>query len=364
MLRVAIDATPLLGDRTGVGVFVDGALSALPGHDLALQAFGLTWEGRKLLPELLPAGIRAARIAVPAGPMLRLWSVTDHPVAEWWTGSVDVVHGTNFVVPPTRRAARVVTVHDLTAVRFPQLCTPTSLRYPKLVRRAIGDGAFVHTPSAFVASEVIEVFGAEPDRVVAIQHGVDTEVVSSMRGSGPPTIVAIGTVEPRKDFPTLVRAFDAVAATHRDVLLVIAGPDGWGQEALADAIDAAVHRDRIQRRGWVDDQERSRLLAEAAVFAFPSRYEGFGLPLLEAMAAGVPVVTTSAGAIPEVAGDAALLSAPGDVNALASNLIAALDDTGCRQRLIDSGRARCRSFTWSSSAEAYTKLYRRAAESR
>jgi glycosyltransferase involved in cell wall biosynthesis len=299
---------------------------------------------------------------MPAGPLLRLWKIADHPSAEWWTGQADVVHGTNFVVPPTRRAARVVTVHDLTAVRFPELCAPASLRYPALIRRAIAGGAFVHTPSAFVAAEVVDIFGADPDRVVAIYHGVDP--IDVIPVVGPPMILALGTVEPRKDLPALVRAFDTIAGSRPELTLVIAGPDGWGAGALEAAVAAARHRDRIHRKGWVGDEERARLLGQASVFAYPSRYEGFGLPAVEAMAAGLPVVTTAVGAIPEVVGDAALLSPSGDVEALAANLAAVVDDDGCRRQLIERGKARAATFPWSAAGDGYAKLYRRAAESR
>src|SRR5438477_9266593 len=146
-LRVAVDATPLVGDRTGVGVFVAGMLPAVAATEgVDLLAYGLTWEGRRHLPDVLPPGTVRVRAPMVAGPLLRLWSVIDAPAVEWWTGAVDVVHGTNFVVPPSRRGAEVVTVHDLTAIRFPELCTPTSLRYPGLVRRALAPGAWVHTP--------------------------------------------------------------------------------------------------------------------------------------------------------------------------------------------------------------------------
>jgi glycosyltransferase involved in cell wall biosynthesis len=362
MLRVAVDATPLLGTRTGVGVFVDGLLGAIADHDFRLSGYGLTWAGRKRLPRLLPDGVDAARTPMPAGPLLRMWSLADHPSAEWWTGPVDVVHGTNFVVPPTRRAARVVTVHDLTAVRFPELCTPTSLRYPDLVRRAIAGGSFVHTPSAFVAAEVVDGFGADPDRVSVIHHGVDA--IDVVPVGGPPMILALGTVEPRKDLPVLVRAFDGLADSRPDLTLVIAGPDGWGADALAEEITVARHGDRIHRQGWIDDHERARLLGRATVFAYPSRYEGFGLPAVEAMSAGVPVVATAVGAIPEVVGDAALLSDPGDVDGLAANLGAVLDDEGCRRQLVERGRARAAQFTWAGAGDAFAKLYGRAAESR
>jgi alpha-1,3-rhamnosyl/mannosyltransferase len=166
-------------------------------------------------------------------------------------------------------------------------------------------------------------------------------------------------VEPRKDLPNLVRAFDAVAAAHPELELVIAGPTGWGEERLHAAVAQATHRTRIRRIGWVAD--RDQLLEGAAVFAYPSIYEGFGLPPLEAMAAGVPVVTTRAGAIPEVVGDAALLVPVGDADALAAGLERALTDEEERRRLIDAGGRRVARYGWDRAGRAMVELYQRLA---
>ena len=153
-------------------------------------------------------------------------------------------------------------------------------------------------------------------------------------------VLALGTVEPRKDLPTLVAAFDALAASDKDLHLVLAGQDGWGIEALTASRDRAVHRRRIHRLGWVNEQQRAALLRGASVFAYPSRYEGFGLPPLEAMAVGTPVVTTTAGALPEVVGDAARVVPPLDVDALAGALADVLGDEDLRTSLVARGRAR------------------------
>ncbi|HEX2064563.1 MAG TPA: glycosyltransferase, partial [Acidimicrobiales bacterium] len=131
-------------------------------------------------------------------------------------------------------------------------------------------------------------------------------------------ILALGTVEPRKDLPALVRSFDLVASRDAGAHLVVAGPDGWGLEAFGAAVAAARHRSRIRRLGYVSGPEKAALLAGASVFAFPSIYEGFGLPALEAMAAAVPVVATAGGALPEVLGDGAVLVPVGDVEAMAT----------------------------------------------
>ena len=252
-------------------------------------------------------GRRAAAVQehIPARAVLRTrslptrlvnlgWQYTSVPSVERLTGPVDVVHGTNYVVPPTRRAASVVTVHDLTALRFPALCAPASLTYPALVGKAISRGAFVHTPSRFVADEVIEMLDAEPERVRVIPHGLVP--VEALGGDESPVdgpyVLALGTVEPRKDYPTLVTAFDELAAGLPELQLLIAGADGWGSKALETVLAGLRSRDRVVRLGYVDARTWNRLLRHACVLAYPSIYEGFGLPPLEAMAAGVPVVAS------------------------------------------------------------------------
>jgi glycosyltransferase involved in cell wall biosynthesis len=289
----------------------------------------------------------------------------EFPPIEWLAGAVDVVHGTNFVVPPARRAARVVTVHDLTAVRFPAMCEPASRAFPALVRRAVRRGAFVHTPSAWVAGEVVELLGVDPARVRAVHHGAPAVAATGegpTRGAPLPAgtrryVLALGTVEPRKDLPGLVRAFDHLAPDRPDLALFLVGPDGWGSAALEEALEASGHRDRIVRLGWVDAPARDRLLRQAAAFAYPSVYEGFGFPPLEAMAAGVPVVATTAGALPEVLGDGARLVQVGDPAALATGLAQVLDDPAAAADLVARGARRVERYGWDRCAEGLAELY-------
>lgn len=360
---MAVDATPLLGTPTGVGTFVAGALAAMAERDdLDLSAYALSLRGRADLADRLPAGVRPLTRPMPAGALLRVWERADVAPASWWTGRVDVVHGTNFVVPPAPRTGAVVTVHDLTPVRFPELAGPATAAFPTLVRRAVARGAWVHTPSSFVAGEVVDLLGVDPQRVVPVHHGVPQ---SEDAAGGPPVdgpyVLALGTIEPRKDLPALVRAFDAVAAVHADLSLVVAGPDGWGSDAFAAAVSAAVHGDRIRRLGWVSARDKAALLRGASVYAYPSRYEGFGFPPLEAMAAGVPVVATTAGALPEVLGDGALLVEPDDHDALAEAVKQVLADDAVRAALVERGRRRVAEFSWDRCAAGLADLYHRAA---
>jgi glycosyltransferase involved in cell wall biosynthesis len=375
-LRVALDATPLLGFTTGVGEFCLGALGSLAQRsDLDVRAFAVSWRRRAGIAARLPAGVKAGQRPMPARPLHALWGRVAAPSVEWFIGPVDVVHGTNFVVPPTRRAGAVVSVHDLTPLHHPELCNAATLAYPDLIRRAVRRGAWVHTDSAFVAGEVIDAFDIDPERVRVVSPGVPPIPVADPAARRalvdpllPPGVgryvLAVGTAEPRKDLPGLVRAFDQLAARHDDLALVLAGPSGWGEDMLTAAIAGAVARARVVRTGWVESPVRAALLREASVLAFPSLYEGFGFPPLEAMAAGVPVVATKAGSLPEVLGDGASLVDIGDRDGLAEALDHVLGDPVYREHLIAAGTVRATSFTWERCGAGLAQLYREVADGR
>ncbi|HEX6568550.1 MAG TPA: glycosyltransferase family 1 protein, partial [Acidimicrobiales bacterium] len=366
--RVAVDLTSQLAPLTGVGVMVRELIERLARcDDLAVTGYAVTWRGRGRLHDVVPDGVAVVDRPMAARPLHELWRRADHPRIDRWIGRHDVVWGPNFVCPPTG-AAGLVTVADLTPVHYPELANSFTLTYPDLIRRALRRGAWVHTPSEFVRGEVIDHFGADPARVVAVHLGVrrappgDPAAGCALAG-GDRYLLAVGTVEPRKDLPTLVRAFDRLATADPELRLVIAGPDGWGADALAAAAGASPHADRIVRLGWVDENARAALLAGASVYAFPSLYEGFGLPTVEAMSAGVPVVATRAGSLPEVCRDGADLVAVGDADALAAALHRAAADGAHRSGLIERGRRVAAAYDWDVTADRLAGLLARAAGS-
>jgi len=376
-LVVALDVTPLIGARSGVGHFVAEILDAMqsaPGmrlvpYSLSLRARagGIPGLSRPAPgPSPLPAGTR--QLPFPAGPAIAAWGRIDQPSAERWLAPAAVVHGTNFVVPPVRGAAAVVTVHDLTFARFPDMVTAEVRRMVPALRRAVERGAWVHTPSQYIAAEAKEIL--RTDRIVAVPHGVPRIALPPSPLGGligdSQFILSMGTLEPRKNVARLVAAFGPVAAAHPGLQLLLAGADGPAKPAVLAARAALppTIQKRVHVAGYVDERMRATLLSRASVFAYPSLYEGFGFPVIEAMAAGTPVVAGHAGAIPEVAGDGALLVDPTDVDAIAEGLTMVLDDPALAERLVRAGRKQAAGYTWRRSAAGLNDLYHRAATDR
>lgn len=334
-------------------------LAARP--EVSLVAYAVT-RNRGITADLrLPPGLPVRITSVPARALFDAWRIAPAPRVERWTGPIDVVHGTNFVVPPTRAAA-LVTVHDLAFVRHPEMVTRASRRYAGLLRAAVRRGAAVHVFSDTVRDQVVEWLRCPAERVVRIHPGVAETTTGDAdagrrRAGAARYVLALGTVEPRKNYPRLVAAFDRVAPHHPDLHLVIAGADGWGAADLTGAIAAATAGDRVVRLGYVSDADRADLLAGADLLAYPSLDEGFGHPPLEAMRAGIPVVAARAGSLPEVLGDAALLPDPESVEDFAAALGAALDDNALRARLVTAGAARAARYSWASTADALVACY-------
>jgi glycosyltransferase involved in cell wall biosynthesis len=366
-LRVAVDANPLIGERTGIGHVTARLIEGLATRDdIEVTGYAITRTGRRDLAGLLPPGVTPATSWVPARFVHPLWTRIAWPTIEHWTGPVDVVHSPNFIAPPARVPV-IVSVHDLAFAHSPELCRPEAQQLVPLLRHAIGRGAVLHTGSDFVAQEIVEFFGLPPERVVRVYSGIATHAADGDAASGHALaggeryVLAIGTIEPRKGLPGLVRAFDRVADDDDDLRLVIAGGNGWGTEALDDAVASSPHHSRIRRLGYVSDRDHSDLLAGASLLAYPSLYEGFGHPPFEAMAAGIPVVTTTAGSLPEVVGDAAQFVPPADDDALAAAIARVLTDDALRHDLVAKGRVRAQAFPWSAAIDGFVDLYRKVA---
>jgi glycosyltransferase involved in cell wall biosynthesis len=369
---VAIDVTPLLGARSGIGNAVGEIVTALQHLEAAPPVVPYTLSLRaRTMRDDVPTGTRF--VPLPARMLLRSWAHSESPRVDRWLKPAAVLHATNYLTPPSRLPT-LVSVYDCSFVRYPELCTPEVRALVPIVRRAIDRGATVHTGSEFVAQEIEELFGPRlrsAGRLVVIPLGVpplgtDARMPPAVEAAlnGAPFVLSIATIEPRKNLPHLVSAFGSLATRHADLRLVIAGRDGPGRPAVDAAIARLPHdvADRIVLTGHVDDAGRRALLDAAAVLAYPSIYEGFGFPLLEAMSANVPVVAARAGSIPEVAGDAALLVEPTDDRGLAASIDRVLTDDAIRSELIARGHDRLGAFSWTETARSLAACYRQLAE--
>lgn len=359
-VTVAIDGSPLLGPLTGVGVAVGQMTEALSQRsDVVLKPYALSMRGR-LRPGMV-------RLPLPAAVAQRLWSRFDFPRLDRRLGAAEVVHGTNYAVGPSR-LPRVVTVYDCWFLRNAEHASPVVHRIGKVLRRAVAGGAVVHASSHATAEAVRELLATDrvetiPLAALPLPTAPNNAAAPIAELAGVPFIVAIGTLEKRKNLATLVAAFGQMAAAHDGLQLVLAGADGDDREAIDDALDALPGplRERVMRTDRIDPDVKHWLLSNAQVLAYPSLDEGFGFPLLEAMQYRLPVVASTRGSIPEVAGNAALLVDPLDAAALAEALEVAVTDSAERRRLVTNGAARVASFSWADTAERLAGLYHRLA---
>ncbi len=367
MARIGIDYTAAARQGGGIGRYTRELMAALfrleSAHRYTLFAAtgGLADDGWR-------AGLEeSARIrALPLSDdwMARMWQRLRLPIpVEVVTGRLDLFYSPDFVLPPTLGSARtLLTVHDLSFLHYPDAFVPSLRRYlERVVPRSVARADRVLADSESTRSDLVTHLDAPPDKVEVLYSGVDSrfrpapspgerERLGERYGVGAwPYVLSVGTVQPRKNYVRLIRAFAQVTVPRwPDLRLLIAGGRGW----LCDEIlaEAERHGDRVRMLGFVDDADLPALYRHAALFAFPSLYEGFGLPVLEAMGCGVPVLCSNTSSLPEVAGEAALLVDPLDVAGLAEGMTWVLEDEGQRQEMVAQGLVQAAQFTWERAA--------------
>lgn len=380
MARITIDYTPAIHQSAGIGRLTREVVRALlqraAPHRFTLFCMGRA--GPSAMAELSRLAALAPRARVVVTPLndrwlYRLWHRARLPVpVEMFSGPSDLYHATDFVLPPLMPGKRAaLTVHDLTFERAPDAAPPQLLRFLKrVVPQSVRRAQHVIADSQATARDLTALYDVPLERITVIYSGVDArfcplDAPSSALDAArrkhalgdAPFVLTVGTLQPRKNHLTLVRAFAQVARRLPDLQLVIAGGRGWMYDDVMGEIACLHLGERVRFIGFVDDADLPDLYRAARVFAFPSLYEGFGLPPLEAMACGVPVVASNAASLPEVVGDAGLLVDPLDVDGLAEALTRAAADEVWRAQAIARGLARARQFTWRRAAEQLLAVY-------
>ena len=365
MPTVAIDYTPAYEQGGGIGRYVRELVNALARQPADLD-YRLFVSGARALPT--PPGSNFVWKPTPITPawLARVWHRARIPLpVETFTGKVGLYHATDFVLPPTR-ARSLLTVHDLSFVRVPEAASPNLKAYlDAVVPRSIRRADRILADSQATKDDIVSLYSTPPEKITVLLSGVDARF---KRTSDPavrkkyhiperPYILSVGTVQPRKNYARLIRALAILRARGFDVGLVIVGGKGWLEDPIHEAISAAGMGDYVHFTGFADDADLPALYSEAICTAIPSLYEGFGIPVLESMACGTPVVTSNVSSLPEVAGDAALTADPTDLDALVEALARLIDDSALRADLIERGYQRAAAFTWDASAAHLRRVY-------
>ncbi|NLH09277.1 MAG: glycosyltransferase family 4 protein [Chloroflexi bacterium] len=371
--RIAIDYTSAVTQGGGIGRYTRELVRAVARQDGETDFRLFVAAGREAaLPE--PPGPNFSYCLAPLNAewFARLWHRARLPLPiETWTGPIDLLHAPDFTLPPVRRGVRtLLTVHDLSFIRAPEAAAPGLRAYlNRVVPRSVQRADHILADSEATRRDLMELYGTPGEKISVLYSGVDehfkpvrdAEALRRVRtkyGIGEaPYIFSLGTVQPRKNYARLAEALHRL--DRPDLKLVIAGGKGWLEDPLYAQIEALGLGDRVQFIGFAADEDLPALYSAAQVFAFPSLYEGFGLPPLEAMACGVPVVASRASSVPEVVGEAGVLIDPLDVDDLAGALARALADEALRAELTRRGLEQARRFSWAESARQLREHYAR-----
>jgi glycosyltransferase involved in cell wall biosynthesis len=371
-MKIAIDIRPLRDTMTGIGRYLHKTLWALSecDHD---NEYVLIWSIlKKDPPANLPKSpnFKQAYFHFPGKGITALWAYTSFPPAEFFTGNIDVFYAPGFQVPPTRKAARIFTIYDLIPFTHPEWAIPSSVRHvrPRL-KHYVERADLIVTISNASARDIINYLNV-PEEKIAVSYPGTTcfprasaeEIVSTRKKFGleKEFILFVSRLDPRKNLARLFLAFE-LSKLANDFDLVIVGPKGWHMEEMLHTWQSLPCKNQVRWLDYVKDNELSALYGGAAFMVFPSLLEGFGLPILEAMSAGCPVLTSNISSMPEAGGAAALYVDPYDINSIANGLVKLAGDSELRCKLSQMGYDRAASFTWENTArtmiEAFGKAY-------
>jgi glycosyltransferase involved in cell wall biosynthesis len=372
---IVIDYTPAFEQGGGIGRYVRELVSAL-AQIKPLDAPRLRLFVQGCAQAALPLDVpfaphyewRGTRLTPRA--LARLWQRARMPLpVETFAGRATLYHATDFVLPPTLPVTRtLLTVHDLSFVRVPETAAPRLKRYlDAAVPRSVARADHILADSDATRRDLMALYRVPDDKISVLLSGVDPRFqpsavpVESLRARyhlpDRPYILSVGTVQPRKNYARLIQALAALRRSGQDIDLVIVGGKGWLEDPIYAMIRAEGVEGHVHFAGFADEADLSALYTHAAVVALPSLYEGFGLPVLEAMGCATPVVTSNISSLPEVAGDAALTIDPLDVNALTDAILRLLTDTDLRAKLVERGLERVKWFSWERSARQLLDIY-------
>ena len=375
-MRIAIDYTAATRQAAGIGNYVRSLVDAMLAQDDTNQ-YTLLTSGRPPRERPFPTAenVRGRSLIIPDRYLNVLWYRWRLPIsATFFTGQVDIYHGPDFVLPPLNgKLRKVVTVHDLAFLEHPEYAVPELAAYlKKVVPEAVEAADVVASVSQTTRQTLIEHFQTPLEKITLVPNGIrayfrritDPVLLEATRhkfGLKSPLVLGVGTQEPRKNHLGLIKAFHKAVSTGnkstRPAMLALAGGSGWLYEETEQIVAELKLEKKVRFLGRVSDLELMMLYSLADVFVFPSFYEGFGVPPLEAMACGTPVITSNTSSLPEVVGDAAIMVNPHKINEIASAINRVLENKQLQEDLRQKGYTRAAHFTWFRSAQKMLSIY-------
>jgi len=371
-MKIGIDCSPVLYKKTGVGNYVHNLLLNLAKIDkdnmYILFAQSLRHLDKKKITEYNFEHKKVVGLRIPK-PFLDLcWYKLRFPPIEFFTNEVDIFHS-NFYSPSMKRGKSIITIYDMSFYVYPELQTKAVQKFRSKVLKSCDSASKVITISNFSKKEILKYINVPEEKIEVIypgidlhKHKLDISENNILKEYSLPKdyILFVGTIEPRKNLENLVKAFNLLINNKKykkKYDLVIVGKLGWKYEGFLKTLETLGIKDKVKLLGYIPNDELPAIYKHASVFVYPSIYEGFGLPVLEAMVYGTPVITSNVSSLPEATGDAALLVNPHDEKQIAEGMYKVLSDPELKRQLIKRGRKQVKKFSWLETARRTLKLY-------
>lgn len=383
MLKVVVDATPLRPKPSGIGIYVLNLinhLSSLQTQEnfqlgIYYQPPFKNWlKGNFLFPEILKEYSRFYLLPIPV-TISNILAKYPNPIIPYFEQRLEcpnIVHGTDHVVYPCKNSLKVMTIHDLTFIKHFEYSNSIVRTYLSRIQQCLEGNTLVLTVSHSSKKDIIDYLEVDPNHIYVthlasryppeyLSTELDNHLVKTFGDYdfSKPYLLFVGTLEPRKNINSLILAFNLLKQRFKiDHQLVLIGKKGWHYKPIFAAIDSSPWKHHIHHLDYLSDELVALFYSKADAFIYPSYYEGFGLPVLEAMTLGAPVVTSNTSSLPEVTGDAALLIDPNDLTSLADAILQVISDSQLRSTLIQKGKERAKLFSWERTAKETLKAYR------